>query len=171
MSLISGLAVGKSRRLSGLRREGRGSTPRTLWIEGRTVLVGDEGAVLRAIDGGELGGERGGVGDEMARCREKLRMLLAAEDLENERGEMVVAIDVMLLLRPVVDRGGVRGALLPLQILLLRKLLRPEELEPPEDELVSVPLLLIFLSLLNAPRLLRGGLVADAQTVMGSRHI
>jgi len=91
------------------------------------VLVGEGGTVLLAKDGGELGGERGGVGEEMARCREKLRMLFAGENLEKERGEIVVAIDEILLLRPVADRGGVMGALPPVQMLLLRELLRPEE--------------------------------------------
>jgi len=167
MSLISGFAVGKSRRLSGFNNDGRGSITRVLLIDGRTVLVGDDETVLLAIEGGELGGEVGGVGEEAAICREKFRV----ENFEKDSGDIVEAMEVILLLRPVFSSGGVGGAVAAVHMLLLRKLLRPEEFDPPEDELVSVPLLLIFRSLLKALKLLGGGLVADAQTVIGSRHI
>ena len=166
MSLISGLAVGRSRRLSGLRREGRGRMPRVLASEGRTVVVGKGGCLRFVVEGGESGGVWGDVGEETRRWREKFRMLDAEENLEKRSGERDGAMEVRLLLRAVLGVCGVRAVASVVEMLLLRKLLRPDVADPADEELVSVPLLLILRNLLKAPRLLRGGLVEEAQIVI-----
>lgn len=150
MSDISGLAVGRSRRVSGSITVARGRT--------RTVLVGDGGA-LEKDDQPEKDGE----GEAMWRL--KLRA-----DFESEKGETVFASEVRLLLRTLGLNGAdvVAGlAVAGVQKLLLRVLL------PPDDEFVEEPdvLLLIFRSLLKTLMLLMGGLVELARMESGSRHI
>ena len=107
-----------------------------------------------------LVGEDGVIGDDGAsdgagevRCLEKLRKLVAGRD--KEKGEMVDARDVRLLLRPVMLKDGVAGVVLAVQKLLLRMLLPVDDNEFEDDELVP---LLILRILLKAPLLLTGGL-------------
>ena len=107
-----------------------------------------------------LVGEDGTIGDEGAsdgagevRCLEKLRKLVAGRD--REKGEMVDARDVRLLLRPVMLNDGVAGVVLAVQKLLLRILLPVEDDELEDEELVP---LLILRILAKAPLLLTGGL-------------
>ena len=110
------------------------------------MLVGD--------GGGWRDGVNGEVGEDgVLRWREKLR-----------NGEMVLARDVMLLLRR--DKDGVTGVVLAVaQKLLLLVLLPVEDDDLEEDELVP---LLIFRIRENAPLLLMGGLDT---TMTDSRHI
>lgn len=107
-----------------------------------------------------LVGEDGVIGDDGAsdgagevRCLEKLRKLVAGRD--REKGEMVDASDVRLLLRPVMLKDGVAGVVLAVQKLLLRMLLPVDDDELEDDELVP---LLILRILAKAPLLLTGGL-------------
>lgn len=147
MSDISGVAVGRSRRVDGSRTVGLGST------RGVIVLVGEGGGI----------GEVGAIDDEAdVRCREKLRKLVAGR--LREKGEIVDASEVILLLRPVMLKDGVAGVLFAVQKLLLRELLPVEEDEFDDDELVP---LLILRILANAPLLLIGGL---ENTLMVSRQ-
>ena len=108
------------------------------------VLVGEDGMI---------GDEGASDGEGEVRCREKLRKLVAGRD--NEKGEMVDARDVRLLLRPVMLKDGVAGVVLAVQKLLLRMLLPVEDDELEDDELVP---LLILRILAKAPLLLTGGL-------------
>ena len=112
----------------------------------KLVLVGD--------GGGWRDGVNGEVGEDgVLRWREKLR-----------NGEMVLARDVMLLLRR--DKDGVTGVVLAVaQKLLLLVLLPVEDDDLEEDELVP---LLILRILEKAPLLLMGGLDT---TMTDSRHI
>ena len=118
------------------------------------VLVGEDG--VTGIDGAS-----DGAGE--VRCLEKLRKLVAGRD--REKGEMVDARDVRLLLRPVMLKDGVAGVVLAVQKLLLRMLLPVDDNEFEDDELVP---LLILRILLKAPLLLTGGLemagIASRQT-------
>ena len=114
----------------------------------------------RTRDVSVLVGEDGVIGDDGAsdgagevRCLEKLRKLVAGRD--KEKGEMVDARDVRLLLRPVMLKDGVAGVVLAVQKLLLRMLLPVDDNEFEDDELVP---LLILRILLKAPLLLTGGL-------------
>jgi len=138
MSDISGVETGRSRSVDGSSTVGFGRTREVI------VLVGEGG---RWMDGanGELG---------VLRWREKLR-----------NGEMVLARDVMLLLRR--EKDGVTGVVLAVvQKLLLLVLLSPvEDDELEEDELVP---LLILRILEKAPLLLMGGLDT---TMLDSRQI
>jgi hypothetical protein len=140
MSDISGVAMGRSRSVDGSRTVGLGRTREVI------VLVGD--------GGGWRDGVNGEVGEDgVLRWREKLR-----------NGEMVLARDVMLLLRR--DKDGVTGVVLAVaQKLLLLVLLPVEDDDLEEDELVP---LLIFRIRENAPLLLMGGLDT---TMTDSRHI
>jgi hypothetical protein len=122
------------------------------------VLVGEDGWI------GEDGASDGAsdVGGEL-RCLEKLRKLVTGRD--KEKGEMVDARDVILLLRPEMLKEGVAGVVLAVQKLLLRVLLPVDDDEREEDELVP---LLILRILENALLLLTGGLDI---TVISSRQI
>ena len=123
-------------------------------IRGVIVLVGEEGVV---------GDDGGSEGEGEVRCLEKLRKLVAGRD--KEKGEIVDARDVKLLLRPVILKDGVAGVVLAVQKLLLRMLLPVEDDELEDDELVP---LLILRILAKAPLLLTGGLEI---VVIASRHI
>jgi hypothetical protein len=118
--------------------------------------MGEEGASEGASDGESDGGGE-------VRCLEKLRKLVTGRD--KEKGEMVDARDVMLLLRPVMLKEGVAGVVLAVQKLLLRVLLPVDDDEREEDELVPVLILRIRE---NALLLLTGGLDI---TVISSRQI
>ena len=148
MSDISGVAVGSSRSVEGSRTVGFGST------RGVNVLVGEGGGI----------GEVGASDDEAdVRCLEKLRK--PVDGRLREKGEMVDARDVRLLLRPVMLNECVAGVVLAVQKLLLRELLPVEDDELDDDELVP---LLILRILENAPLLLIGGLET---MLIDSRHI
>ena len=108
------------------------------------VLVGEDGVI---------GNDGASDGAGEVRCLEKLRKLVAGRD--KEKGEMVDARDVRLLLRPVMLKDGVAGVVLAVQKLLLRMLLPVDDNEFEDDELVP---LLILRILLKAPLLLTGGL-------------
>lgn len=112
-----------------------------------------------------LVGEAGGMGEEGTgdvRWREKLRK--PVDGREKGNGEMVVARDVRLLLRPEKVKVGVAGVVLAVQKLLLRVLLPVEEVELVDEELVP---LLILRMREKAPMLLTGGLDT---TVFDSRQ-
>jgi hypothetical protein len=139
MSDISGVAVGRSLSEDGSRMVGCGRTREAIVM----VLVGDGGGLMEGADGE--------VGELM--WREKLR-----------KGEMVLARDVMLLLRR--EKDGVTGVVLAVvQKLLLLVLLPVDDDELEEDELVP---LLILRILEKAFLLLTGGLDS---TMMESRQI
>jgi hypothetical protein len=141
MSDISGVATGRSRRVDGSMTVGLGRMTREV-----IVLVGEGGGWM---DGANS--EVGKVGEP--RWREKLR-----------NGEMVLARDVMLLLRR--ENDGVTGVVLAVvQKLLLLVLLPVEDDDLEEDELVP---LLILRILEKALLLLTGGLDT---TMTDSRHI
>jgi hypothetical protein len=127
---------------------GFGSTRDVIVLVGEGGTTGDDGATE-------------GVGE--VRCLEKLRKPVAGRD--NEKGEMVDAKDVRLLLRPVILKDGVAGVVLAVQKLLLRTLLPVEDDELEDDELVP---LLILRILAKAPLLLTGGLEI---VVIASRQI
>lgn len=127
---------------------GLGSTRDVIVLVGEDGTIGDEGA---------------SDGEGEVRCLEKLRKLVAGRD--KEKGEMVDASDVRLLLRPVMLKDGVAGVVLAVQKLLLRVLLPVEDDELEDDELVP---LLILRILAKAPLLLTGGLEI---VVIASRQI
>lgn len=143
------MAVGKSRSVDGSNTVGLGSTRDVIVLVGEDETIGDEGA---------------SDGEGEVRCLEKLRKLVAGRD--KEKGEMVDASDVRLLLRPVMLKDGVAGVVLAVQKLLLRVLLPVEDDELEDDELV-VPLLILRI-LAKAPLLLTGGLEI---VVIASRQI
>jgi hypothetical protein len=118
------------------------------------VLVGEDGMI---------GDEGASDGEGEVRCREKLRKLVAGRD--KEKGEMVDARDVRLLLRPPMLNDGVAGVVLAVQKLLLRMLLPVEDDELEDEELVP---LLILRILAKALLLLTGGLEI---VVIASRQI
>jgi len=139
MSDISGVAIGRSRSVDGSRTVGLGRTREVI------VLVGDGGGFML------IEGANGEVGE--LKWREKLR-----------KGEMVLAKDVILLLRR--EKDGVTGVVLAVaQKLLLLVLLPVEDDGLEEDELAP---LLILRILEKAPLLLMGGLDT---TITESRHI
>jgi len=142
------VAVGKSRSVDGSNTVGLGSTRDVIVLVGEDGTIGDEGA---------------SDGEGEVRCLEKLRKLVAGRD--KEKGEMVDASDVRLLLRPVMLKDGVAGVVLAVQKLLLRVLLPVEDDELEDDELVP---LLILRILAKAPLLLTGGLEI---VVIASRQI
>jgi hypothetical protein len=144
ISLITGAAIGRSRRLSGSSTVGRGKT--------RSVVVGDGGTV----DAGENGG---GV----MMCRLKLRMLDA--DFDSESGDIAAVKEEKLLLREVLAIGDVAGLVVVAVVQILSLLADEAPDEAAEDELV---LLLILRSLPKALMLLIGGLVA---MIVDSLHI
>jgi hypothetical protein len=116
-----------------------------LWrIRDVIVLVGEDGVI---------GDDGASDGAGEVRCLEKLRKLVAGRD--KEKGEMVDARDVRLVLRPVMLKDGVAGVVLAVQKLLLRMLLPVDDEEFEDDELVP---LLILRILAKAPLLLTGGL-------------
>jgi hypothetical protein len=127
---------------------GLGSTRDVIVLVGEDGTIGDEGA---------------SDGEGEVRCLEKLRKLVAGRD--KEKGEMVDASDVRLLLRPVMLKDGVAGVVLAVQKLLLRVLLPVEDDELEDEELVP---LLILRILAKAPLLLTGGLEI---VVIASRQI
>lgn len=118
------------------------------------VLVGEDGTI---------GDDGASDGEGEMRCLEKLRKLFAGRD--KEKGGMVDANDVRLLLRPVMLNDGVAGVVLAVQKLLLRMLLPVDDDELEDDELVP---LLILRILAKAPLLLTGGL---EMVVIASRQI
>ena len=124
--------------MDGSRIVGLGRTRDVIVLVGEDGVIGDDGA-------------SDGAGE--VRCLEKLRKLVAGRD--KEKGEMVDARDVRLLLRPVMLKDGVAGVVLAVQKLLLRMLLPVDDNEFEDDELVP---LLILRILLKAPLLLTGGL-------------
>lgn len=124
--------------MEGSRTVGLGSIRDVIVLVGEDGVIGDDGA-------------RDGAGE--VRCLEKLRKLVAGRD--KEKGEMVDAKDVKLLLRHVILRDGVAGVVLAVQKLLLRMLLPVEDDELEDEELVP---LLILRILAKAPLLLTGGL-------------
>ena len=137
--------------MDGSTTVGFGSTRDVIVLVGEGGTTGDDGA-------------SDGVGE--VRCLEKLRKLVAGRD--NEKGEMVDAKDVRLLLRPVMLKDGVAGVVLAVQKLLLRTLLPVEDDELEDDELVP---LLILRILAKAPLLLIGGLdivVIDSRQICDS---
>lgn len=124
--------------MDGSRIVGLGRTRDVIVLVGEDGVIGDDGA-------------SDGAGE--VRCLEKLRKLVAGRD--KEKGEMVDARDVRLLLRPVMLKDGVAGVVLAVQKLLLRMLLPVDDDEFEDDELVP---LLILRILAKAPLLLTGGL-------------
>ena len=124
--------------MDGSRIVGLGRTRDVIVHVGEDGVIGDDGA-------------SDGAGE--VRCLEKLRKLVAGRD--KEKGEMVDARDVRLLLRPVMLKDGVAGVVLAVQKLLLRMLLPVDDDEFEDDELVP---LLILRILAKAPLLLTGGL-------------
>ena len=145
------MAVGRSRSVDGSSTVGFGSTRDVIVLVGEGGTTGDGSAI-------------DGVGE--VRCLEKLRKLVAGRD--NEKGEIVDASDVRLLLRPVMLNDGVAGVVLAVQKLLLRILLPVEDDELEDDELVP---LLILRILAKAPLLLIGGLdivVIDSRQICDS---
>ena len=124
--------------MDGSRTVGLGRIRDVIVLVGEDGVIGDDGA-------------SDGAGE--VRCLEKLRKLVAGCD--REKGEMVDASDVRLLLRPVMLKDGVAGVVLAVQKLLLRMLLPVDDDELEDDELVP---LLILRILAKAPLLLTGGL-------------
>lgn len=124
--------------MDGSRIVGLGRTRDVIVLVGEDGVIGDDGA-------------SDGAGE--VRCLEKLRKLVAGRD--KEKGEMVDARDVRLVLRPVMLKDGVAGVILAVQKLLLRMLLPVDDEEFEDDELVP---LLILRILAKAPLLLTGGL-------------
>ena len=124
--------------MDGSRTVGLGRIRDVIVLVGEDGVIGDDGA-------------SDGAGE--VRCLEKLRKLVAGRD--NEKGEMVDARDVRLLLRPVMLKDGVAGVVFAVQKLLLRMLLPVDDDEFEDDELVP---LLILRILAKAPLLLTGGL-------------
>ena len=124
--------------MDGSRTVGLGRVRDVIVLVGEDGVIGDDGAR-------DVAGE--------VRCLEKLRKLVAGRD--KEKGEIVDARDVRLLLRPVMLKDGVAGVVLAVQKLLLRMLLPVDDDELEDDELVP---LLILRILAKAPLLLTGGL-------------
>ena len=124
--------------MDGSRTVGLGRIRDVIVLVGEDGTIGDDGA-------------RDGEGE--VRCREKLRKLVAGRD--REKGDMVDARDVRLLLRPVMLKEGVAGVVLAVQKLLLRMLLPVDDDELDDDELVPLLILRILEKVLL---LLTGGL-------------
>lgn len=163
ISLISGTAVGKSRRLAELIVEGRGRSREAVSKEdGEKGDPGEKGPVGEKAPDGEKG-PVGTVGEGQVseNCREKLRVDVGDPGPDSNVGGRAVRIVVMLLVRPspndvAGDKIGLPMVAPPMK-LLLRVLLPPEDSDELTVSIVANVLVLIFLRRENAPILLTGG--------------
>lgn len=167
ISLCSGIAVGRSRRLAELIVEGRGRSRDDVSNDaGEKGEPGEKGPIGDTAPLGENAplGEKGpvgtvGEGQVSENCREKLRVDVGEPGPDSNVGGRAVRIVVTLLVRPSPNDVAGDSMGLPMAVPPMKLLLR--ELPPEDSELtvsmVANVLVLIFLNRENAPMLLTGG--------------
>ena len=168
ISLCSGIAVGRSRRLAELIVEGRGrSRDEVSKDDGENGEPGEKGPMGDTAPFGEKPpvGEKGpvgtvGEGQVSENCREKLRVDVGEPGPDSNVGGRAVRIVVTLLVRPspndvAGDSMGLPMAVPPMKLLLRE--LPPEDSDELTVSMVANVLVLIFLNRENAPMLLTGG--------------